>query len=328
MMTDPGPRRRPQLGRGLSALFGDSEPAAETDAAAAGTAAAGARTVPIERLFANPAQPRHRFADVELAELARSMRERGVVQPLLVRPRPRGAEGEYEIVAGERRWRAAQQIQLHELPVVIRALDDAQALQVSIIENVQRQDLSCIEEAAAYRRLVEEFGHTQEDLAGIVGKSRSHVANSLRLLNLPAAVRQLLEDGQLTAGHGRALLAMADPAAAAAEVVRRGLSVRQTEALAQRERDGAAGPAQGVAAVPTAAPAAAERPGSRDAALRRGGADEDVTALERDLGERLGLTVRIAAEASGRGRLSIDFHSLEQLDDLVARLSPPPRFMA
>ncbi len=339
-MTDPGARRRPQLGRGLSALFGDADPAA-----AEAVATEGVRSVPIEAIFANPAQPRRRFADVELAELARSIRERGIVQPLLVRPRPTGVDGAYEIVAGERRWRAAQQVQLHEVPVVVRALDDAQSLQLSIIENVQRQDLSCLEEAAAYRRLVSEFGHTQEEIAGIVGKSRSHVANSLRLLNLPAAVQQFLEDGRLSAGHGRALLSVDDPAALAVEVVRRGLSVRQTEALAQQQRDRHVAPTP-VADPPTVRPVAKARedragtsgpadsrdpfdhptpPGQEDP-FRRPLAQEDATALQRSLSEELGMRVRIDMRAAAAGSLSIDFRSLEQLDVLLARLSPPIPF--
>jgi ParB family chromosome partitioning protein len=348
-MSEAAARRRPQLGRGLSALLG------ETDQGPAPAAEAGSiQSLPIERLVPNPKQPRRRFTDVELAELARSIRERGIVQPLLVRPHPDGADGSFEIVAGERRWRAAQQAQLHEVPVVIQALDDGEALQISIIENVQRQDLSVLEEAQAYRRLIDQFQHTQESVAGIVGKSRSHIANSLRLLNLPDSVQQLLEDNQLTAGHARALLALDDPAAAAEEVIRRNLTVRQTEALSQK-RSGAAG----AASAPAASPSPGTRPdptavgpdsqswnppgggyGPRapgsgadpfdyptdigpNTTRRRPLADADALALADDLSDQLGMKVKLAMRSGGRGTLTVDFLNLEQLDYLVGRLSPP-----
>src|SRR5579864_1163380 len=221
-MTDSvGPRgKRPPLGRGLAALFG------ETGARLAGDSV-GAHIVPIEAIRPSPFQPRRHFAEAELEALAQSIREKGIVQPLLVRPVADEA-ADFELVAGERRWRAAQRVGLHEVPVVIRTLGDADVIEIALVENLQREDLSAIEEAEAYSRLMREFGRSQASLAEAVGKSRSHVANTLRLLGLPAPVRHSLEDGDLSAGHARALLAAPDPVALAVEVTRRGLNVRAT----------------------------------------------------------------------------------------------------
>jgi ParB family chromosome partitioning protein len=278
------PRRRP-LGRGLAALFGEAEAGAAADAEAP-------RRVPIAAIRPGAFQPRRSFAEDELEMLARSIREQGILQPLLVRPLGAGEAG-FELVAGERRWRAAQKIGLHEVPVVVRVLGDAEAIELALVENLQREDLSALEEAAAYRRLIDAFGRTQAELAEAVGKSRSHIANTLRLLALPPEVRRRLDDGSLSAGHGRALLAVADPARLAAEVVRRGLNVRATERLVQR--------------------AAASRPPPRR--LR----DADTAALERDLGAHLGLRVTLDQRPRG-GALTVHYRSLDQLDRVLRLL--------
>jgi ParB family transcriptional regulator, chromosome partitioning protein len=280
----PSPRKR-GLGMGLSALLGGAPE----------LAAEGARTVPIEFLRPSTLQPRRQFAEDQLAALADSIRAKGVMQPLLVRHAPGDAE-QYEIVAGERRWRAAQLAGCHELPVVVYSLSDREALEVALLENVQRQDLTPLEEAEGYRRLIDEFGHTQDELARSLGKSRSHIANLIRLLGLPRPLRAMLESGHLSAGHARALLGARDPTPLARQVAARGLNVRQTEALVRNERP------------PTAPGGPRQR-------------DPDAVALERDLSARLGLPVRLQPKARGGGTLSIDYRSLEQLDGLIRRLS-------
>ena len=274
------------LGRGLGALYG--EPTARQGR--------GARVVPIADVAPGPFQPRRRFDDDELDRLADSIRRRGVVQPVLVRPDPE-RKTPYQIVAGERRWRAAQRARLHEIPVIVDRLDDREALELAIVENVQRENLTALEEAEGYRRLIEEFGGTQESLAAAVGKSRSHVANTLRLLGLPEAVRRMVEEGALSAGHGRALLGAEECEALAEKAVRRGLNVRQTEKLV---RD------------------AAEKPKPRP--QRAPGAD--AAGLERDLGLALGLSVSLV-ERGEAGELRIAYRSLEQLDFVIARLRGP-----
>jgi ParB family transcriptional regulator, chromosome partitioning protein len=280
-----GGMRRQPLGRGLDALFGaGARPAGEGGAV---------REVAIELIRPGAFQPRRRFDEAELDALAQSVREKGVLQPLLVRP-VEAAEAAFELIAGERRWRAAQRAGLHRVPVLVRALGDVEALEVALIENLQREDLSALEEAEAYRRLMQEFGRTQANLAEAVGKSRSHVANTLRLLGLPETVRRRLEEGALSAGHARALLAAEDPATLAAEIIRRGLNVRMTERLVQH-RD------------------ARRRPSARQAR------DADTAALERDLGNRLGLRVTIAAKPRG-GALTLHYRDLEQFDRLLALL--------
>jgi ParB family transcriptional regulator, chromosome partitioning protein len=283
-VTEPA-RRRP-LGRGLAALLGESDGEVRFDPASS-------RRVPIEQVRPSALQPRRRFAEAELEALAQSIREKGVLQPLLVRPAEDG-EAPFELVAGERRWRAAQRVGVHEVPVIVRALTDCEALEVAIVENLQRADLGPLEEAEAYRRLIGEFGRTQAGLAEALGKSRSHVANTLRLLSLPAPVRRQLEDGELTAGHARALLAAADPVRFAGEVVRRGLNVRATERLVQRRAEQSAKP----------------RPSLRDA---------DILALERDLGARLGLRARLEPKARG-GTLTLHYQNLDQLDRILKLL--------
>src|SRR5437016_4080219 len=268
----PGmPKGRRPLGRGLAALFGETG-GRPLDGSGGGRASL-AQSVPIEAIRPSPLQPRRHFAEAELDGLAQSIRDKGILQPLLVRPAG-DAEGEFELVAGERRWRAAQRVGLHEVPVVVRVFADTEALEIALVENLQREDLSPLEEAEAYSRLTREFGRSQASLADSVGKSRSHVANTMRLLGLPASVRQSLEDGALTAGHARALLAAPDPAALAAEVVRRGLNVRATENLVRRR-------------------AAQPRPATKR------GRDADTLALERELAAALGLRVTLTSKRRG-----------------------------
>ena len=303
--SDGDPNKRTNLGRGLAALFGEET----EDFAALDTVRAG-KSVATEHLHPNRFQPRREFGAESLQALAESIAANGILQPILVRRHPE-RPSEFEIVAGERRWRAAQLVQLHEIPVVIRELSDRQTLEAAIVENVQRQDLSAIEEAEGYRRLLEEFQHTQEALARAVGKSRSHIANAVRLLGLPEAVKAMVQRGELSAGHGRALLGAEAPEALAKKVVARGLNVRQTERLVQKSR-----PAR-------AETEATERPGRGTAK------DPDTLALERDLTALLGLKVAIDIHGRGGGQggaLTIHYQTLEQLDEVLRRLShaPPP----
>ncbi len=294
------------LGRGLSALLGENEVSATVDLNTPRPAGQGwTHMVPIELLHANPDQPRKVFAEAELEELAGSIREKGVIQPLLVRPTSTG--GEYEIVAGERRWRAAQRAGLREMPVVIRNLADGEVLEIGIIENVQRVDLNPIEEALAYKQLMERFGRTQDAVAEAVGKSRPHVANALRLLNLPEAVQGYVLQGQLTAGHARAVLSSTDPVGLARQVIDQNLSVRQAEALAKK--------VSGDDSAPAGQGPRAKAPGHTG-----GGKDADTLALEHDLSEALGLTVEII-DKDGVGEVRVQYATLEQLDEVCRRLS-------
>ncbi len=298
----PRPERK-GLGRGLSALLGDAGDAGAAAPASrdAGPQRAGPVSIaPIERLHPNPDQPRRDFPEAELAELADSIRQRGIIQPVIVRPHP-GREGHFEIVAGERRWRAAQRAQLHEVPIVVRELDDRAMLELAIIENVQRADLNPIEEAAGLAQLIQRFSYTQEEVAQIVGKSRPHVANALRLLGLPEQVQRLLRTGMLSAGHARALINAPDPVALAEQAVARGLTVRQVEALARL----AAGPSRRA------------RPG------RRAGKDPDTRQLEGDLSAAIGMAVSIhhRADGGGAGELRIRYRALDDLDRLCQKLS-------
>jgi ParB family transcriptional regulator, chromosome partitioning protein len=288
--------RRASLGRGLSALFGD----AEEDYAALDKVQSPGKTVPIELVRPGRYQPRHNFDPEAMESLVASIREKGILQPLLVRRDPDIA-GEYELVAGERRWRAAQIAGLHEVPVVVRDLADRDALEIALIENVQRQDLTPLEEAEGYRRLMDEFQHTQEDLARSVGKSRSHVANMMRLLALPDSVKELMDRGDLTAGHARALLTAADPEYLAEEVVKRGLNVRQTEDLARGDKAKREG---GEVAAPVAPPR---------------GRDPDLANLEEEISGRIGLKVAISPKGK-RGMITIHYQSLDQLDEVIRRL--------
>jgi ParB family chromosome partitioning protein len=283
---------RPRLGRGLAALLGEAgeEP---------GASARGApRKAPIEFLRANAHNPRKAFRDDELDELAASIRERGVIQPVIVRPVPRTPDA-FEIIAGERRWRAAQRAGLHEIPIVVLEVGDREALELAIVENVQRADLNALEEAQGYAQLGADHGYAHADIARIVGKSRSHVANTLRLMGLPEHSRALLADGKITAGHARALLALADPDAVADRIVARGLSVRDVERLGER---------------------AGQSP--RHAAKPANAADADTRALETKLALELGTKVTIR-HSGASGELRVAFRDFDQLDDLCRRLSRP-----
>jgi len=287
--------RRRGLGRGLSALFGEEGESPET----AAIPSDGVRMLPVGALTPGPFQPRQTFNDEALEGLAASIREKGVLEPVLVRPTP-GQEDSYQIIAGERRWRAAQRAQQHDIPVIVRGFSDVDAMEIALVENLHREDLSALEEAEAYRRLIDDFGHTQERLAQAISKSRSHVANTLRLLGLPDTVKARIRDGALSAGHARALLTAEDPEGLAEEVVAKGLNVRQTEKLAQRGKPGATG-----------------RPRGRPPKPAK---DPNTAALERDLAAMLGLSVTIEERGEG-GTLSIHYETLEQLDDLLQRLS-------
>jgi ParB family chromosome partitioning protein len=294
------------LGRGLSALLGDIEPVSaddETQAAASAVAASDPvpASVPIEKLHPNPAQPRRDFAQEDLQELAASIRERGVIQPVIVRPDPENLQ-EYQIVAGERRWRAAQLAQLHRIPVVVRDLDDRTVLEVAIIENVQRADLNPLEEAMGYAQLIERFGHTQEALARIVGKSRSHLANTLRLTGLPDEIQDMLRRNMLSAGHARAVLSAADPVALARRAVAEKLTVREIERLAK-------GPPQG-----SRSPKTAGRTLSSDK-------DTDTRLLEGDLSAAIGMKVVLRHAGDGGGEIRIRYRDLEELDRLCQKLT-------
>ena len=292
-MADESQRSR--LGRGLAALIGD----VGTEAAPS-RAAAVPRRAPVEHLRPNPRNPRRNFSDAELDELAASIRSKGLIQPVVVRRLPDKAIP-YEIVAGERRWRAAQRAELREIPIVLIEADDRTSLELAIIENVQREDLNAIDEATGYQNLIDEYNYTQAELANSLGKSRSHVTNTLRLLKLPEDVKSSLADGRLSAGHGRALLNVDDPSAAAKEVIARGLSVREAEAIAQREAK------------------TRRRREDRGSAPASSG-DADVAALEHSLEESLGLPVSIRHGARG-GELRIRYQSLEQLDALCRSLT-------
>ena len=289
--------RRPGLGRGLSALMGEAvRPYAEGE-----VPPGGVREIEISRIYPNPNQPRTRFDEAAIDELAESIRERGVISPILVRE----IDGGYQLIAGERRWRAAQKAQLHLMPAMVKSFDDAESAEVALIENIQREDLSAIEEADGYRKLIDRHGHTQEQLSRLVSKSRSHVANLLRLLDLPPEVRTMLVDGLITMGHARALIGAPDPLAIAQEIVADGLTVRQTE-----DRTRAAKPSR---------PGA--RPSARETAERP--VDADLAALERQLGDMLGLKVKVAHSGSG-GVVSLAYSSLDQLDMICQRLSGEP----
>ncbi len=292
-MSEQAPvKRRPSgLGRGLSSLLGEVAREAPTE----GAPRSGIQMLPVGSLEPHPRQPRRHFDHMALEELAGSIAARGLIQPIVVRPKG----DRYQIVAGERRWRAAQLVQLHEVPVIVRDFDENETLEIAIIENVQRQDLNALEEAEAYKRLIDEFGHTQEAVGQLVQKSRSHIANLLRLLDLPERVRDLVANGSLSMGHARALIPAEDPEALAQDVVRRGLSVRETEELVRSAR----APKRG-AARRSSSPAF----------------NADIEALERQLGDMLGLRVKITHQANG-GTVSLHYSSLDQLDMICQRLS-------
>ena len=281
-----------RLGRGLAALIGD-----DVVEAASPEDFRGLRHLPIELLHPNPNNPRKTFREEDLEDLSRSIREKGLLQPLVVRQR---SDGEYEIVAGERRWRASQRAGLHELPVLIRELSDVETLEIALIENIQRADLNPLEEARAYGQLLEQFSYTQQQLADSVGKSRSHIANTIRLLNLPDTVRAFIEDGKLTAGHARTLVATDAPADLANKIITLGLSVREAENLARN-----------VSTTP-----------SSKIKIEK---DADTRALEKQLSENTGLRVEIKTQGREGGTLLIKYKTLEQLDDVTHRLAKASR---
>ncbi|MCB1457256.1 MAG: ParB/RepB/Spo0J family partition protein, partial [Nitratireductor sp.] len=290
-MTEDNSKKR--LGRGLAALIGELDQPAP--AVREASEARSDRRIPIEHIRANPSNPRRHFNEEELADLTRSITEHGIVQPILVRPVRGGDLGgaKFEIIAGERRWRAAQRAGLHEVPVILRNVEDKQALELAIIENVQRSDLNAIEEAQGYQQLIDEYDYSQNELATVIGKSRSHVANTLRLMKLPESVRVMVSEGVLSAGHARTLVTAAAPEQLAQKIVRDGLSVRQAEALAQQVED-----------------PATQKVGGTGSAVR----DADIEALERRLGDMLGLKISISDNGKGGGDLKIRYRTLEQLD--------------
>lgn len=313
-MTAEATKKR-GLGRGLDALFGDVKREEEAfepkikradEMVKASEALAGQtysiksapQKIAVEKLQPGKFQPRRKFDEAAIDQLAESIAVHGVLQPLLVRPL---AGERYEIIAGERRWRASQKAQVHEVPVVIKALTDLEALEIGLIENLQREDLTALEEAEGYQRLMDEFGHTQDMLSQQLGKSRSHVANTLRLLKLPAAVRSLVQSGALSAGHARALVGAKDAEALAGVIVKRGLSVRQTEKLVSQAAEGKVKPRT--------------KPLYREK-------DVDTLALEEKITATLGL--RVTIEGSAEGKLVIEYKSLDQLDDVTARLLQAP----
>ncbi len=290
-MTEPAPRKH-GLGRGLSALLGDNV----SEAPVSGTSergAQGVRMLPVSAMAPHPGQPRRHFDEAALNDLAESIASRGLIQPIVVRPHGHS----YQIVAGERRWRAAQRARLHEVPVLVRELTDAETMEIALVENIQREDLNAIEEAEAYARLIGEFGHTQEALGRLVHKSRSHVANLLRLLDLPQPIREMVVTGAIEMGHARALIGAPDAERLARTVAEKGLSVRETEKLAREAK-----------------PSTQRKSG--EGASR----NADIEALERQLGDVLGLHVRIAHSAKG-GTLTLGYSTLDQLDMVCQRLT-------
>ncbi|MEN8723638.1 MAG: ParB/RepB/Spo0J family partition protein [Alphaproteobacteria bacterium] len=299
------------LGRGLSSLLSETPKSKKTEAPAEEKAAveelmAGMRELPIEFLTANPKQPRQHFDEDKLQELAGSIKQRGVLQPILVRPT--ATKNTYEIVAGERRWRAAQLARLDKLPVIIADLSDQETFEIAIIENVQRADLSATEEAQGFRRLMDEFGYTQEALSKVIGKSRVHIANTLRLLDLPARVRQMVEEGLLSAGHARALVGRDDAVDIAAMIIEEGMSVRAAENYVRDAKRGVA-----------------PKGGKKSAQGQTADKDADIRALERELEATLGLRISINHQSGEEsGTVTITYKTLEQFDDLLARFRYVP----
>ncbi|MGF1444671.1 MAG: ParB/RepB/Spo0J family partition protein [Pikeienuella sp.] len=345
IVRKPGVPPRRGLGRGLSALLGEADVLADPisgapESAGGQTGARGAEgtataalhpdrglcELPLDCIQPNPEQPRRRFDEAGLEELASSIRARGILQPILVRPDPAEPD-RYQIVAGERRWRAASRAGLHLVPAVIREIDDRTMLEAAIIENVQRADLNPIEEAEGYAQLIDSFGYTQDELSRIVGKSRSHLANLLRLRLLPEDVQAMLREGRITAGHARALVTAPNASSLAREAVSKGMSVRQIEARAKEARDGMAsrqdtGAGQvGAGTVPDGDGQLRPRPGK---AGPRGAKDADTLALEGDLSAALGMGVAITHGVAGEGELRIRYRSLEDLDRLCQRLAAEP----
>ncbi|MCB1651625.1 MAG: ParB/RepB/Spo0J family partition protein [Alphaproteobacteria bacterium] len=300
-MSDAGlnPKSR-GLGRGLDALFGDEEADFSQEVLdEVGASGASRQVLGVDQLDAGMGQPRRIFKDSGLDELADSIRKHGVLQPLLVRPKSDGS-GLYEIIAGERRWRAAQKAQLHEVPVIVLEIPDEQAFEIALIENLQREDLDPIDEAAGYQKLLDEYRYTQEKLADSLGKSRSHIANMTRLLNLPMMVQCHLSDGKLSIGHARALITAENAEELAAEVIRRDLTVRETEKLV--------------------AEAGGKASGAKKAAKKRS-KDVDTIALERDVSDALGMKVSIDSKNGKSGKFTVSFKSLDQLEDILSRIT-------
>lgn len=302
------------LGRGLGALFGDEEVASTTNEIEANDAPVSPSTTAqkklgIEQIYPCPTQPRKEFNQTALKELAESIAEYGLLQPILVRPDPE-QPGTYEIVAGERRWRAAQKAQLHEVPVVIRELDDGAAFQIALVENLQRQDLNPIEEALGYQRLTKEFDHTPERVGQLLGKSRSHVANMMRLLNLPESVQTMVEAGDISAGHARALIGCDRAFDIAMKVIKNKLSVRETEKLIA-EQEG------------RPASSSSSKSGKRAGFSQK---DADTLSLENEVSNQLGMNVSIDMKDAHKGVMSISFSNLDQLDDILQRLAQKPRY--
>lgn len=281
--------KRQSLGRGLSSLLGE-----EVKGQVRQELSSGSRQVAVESLKPGRYQPRHFMDEVKIEELAQSVRENGIIQPLLVR-RIADDKGSLEIIAGERRWRAAQMAKIHEVPVIIKEMTDQEALEIGLVENLQRQDLTVLEEADGYQRLIEEFSHTQEELSQTVGKSRSHVANMMRLLSLPEAIKKMLDQNKLSAGHARALLNAPEQLETARLVIKQGLNVRQTENLVKKKQKGSSSP------------------------KTRVGKDVDTLALEQNLTNLLGLKVSINFKGAG-GAVTVCYKTLEQLDDILLRL--------
>jgi ParB family chromosome partitioning protein len=308
--------KRQPLGRGLNALFGD-EPKKDVNLAHAvqtvpqhqdtiGTQTRGFRNIAVGLISPSPYQPRKVFSDESLNELASSLKQHGMAQPMVVRPKP-NTPGQYELIAGERRWRAAQRVPMHVVPVIIQDIDDKTAMEIALIENLQRVDLNPLEEARAFQRLIDEYNYKQDQLATVLGKSRSHISNLLRLLQLPESVQDRLLDGTLTMGHARALITATNPEALAVLIVKNGLSVREAEKLAAKQKDHGGTPEKIAKAVQNATHKVAK--------------DADIRALESNLSQLLGLRVAIEPESLTKGVLTIAYQSLDQLDDVLRRLS-------
>lgn len=298
----PAKAQARRLGRGLSALLGEvnQDVALKSEGSAEDSRVSDRRSVQlidVAYIAPHPEQPRRQFDDEALAELADSIRARGVIQPIIVRPTP---NGRYQIVAGERRWRAAQRAQLHQIPALVRDFSEAETLEIALVENIQREELNPIEEAQAYRRLIDQFNHSQDALARIVGKSRSHIANLMRLLDLPNPVQDLVMNGKLSMGHGRALIGAPDCIKLANEISSKGLSVRETERMVRIVRDG--------------------KSTSRSSTATSGNRDPDLIAMEQHLSDLLGLKVEIAFDG-GKGALTLQYSSLEQLDMICQKLT-------
>ncbi|MDX1738981.1 MAG: ParB/RepB/Spo0J family partition protein [Alphaproteobacteria bacterium] len=297
MMSAASGKKSRNLGRGLSALLGDEKAFEDTVPAEIERAS---KPIPVEFLKPNPDQPRKRFEDSAIDSLVKSIEEKGILQPILVRRHPQ-EQNAYEIVAGERRWRAAQRAKLHEVPVIIKELSDADTLEFALIENIHREDLTPLEEAEGYHKLMEDFGHTQEALSKTVSKSRSHIANTLRLLTLPDEIKSMIDDGLLSAGHGRALVGVENAEELAHIILEKGLNVRQTEMLVKQQKG--------------------EKPTSTKSPKKQQLKDPNVSALEDNLSTNLGMKVKIVTKDEESGKLTIDYDNLDQLDEVIARLS-------